>query len=64
MSRMKDMWGDEIEFLNGFLTGFGEDTVEVVFHGVEEGDIQSMVFDQKTARQFINKLLKAFEEDA
>ena len=60
MSKMKDIWGDKIEF----LTGFGEDTVEVVFHGFEEGDIQSMVFDQKTARQFINKLLQSFEEGA
>ena len=60
MSTMQDLWGDEIEFLAGFHAG----TVEVVFHGFDEGDMQSMVFDQKKAQQFINQFLMAFEEDA
>ena len=58
MSTMKDLWGDKIEF----LTGFREDTVEVVFHGLVEDDRQSMVFDQKKGRKFIDKFLRALEE--
>ena len=58
MSKMKDVWGDKIEF----LTGFSEDTVEVVFHGLVEDDRQSMVFDQKKGRKFIDKFLRALEE--
>lgn len=57
MSTMKDTWGDRIEFLPGYPDG----TVEVVFYGVNT--VQSMSFDQKTARKFINKLLKTLEED-
>ena len=64
MSTMKDLWGDKIEFPKGY----SKDTAVVVFHGSsedygEDGAL-SMEFDQKKARQFINKLLKAFEEDA
>lgn len=58
MSKMKDLWGDTIEFLPGFHRG----TVEVVFHGSDEAVTMSMNLDQRKARQFINKLLKSFEE--
>ena len=61
---MKDMWGDKIEFPRGY----SKDTAVVVFHGPGEvsgeDDALGMEFDQKKARQFINKLLKALEEGA
>ena len=58
MSTMTDMWGDKIEFLLGFHDG----TVEVVFTCFDEDYPLSMVLDRKRAQQFINELLKAFEE--
>lgn len=56
---MEDIWGDTIEILPGWDRG----TVEVIFYGSEGDDMPGMVFDQKKARQFIDKLIQAFEED-
>lgn len=60
MSQMTDNFGDKIVFLGAA----GDDSVQVIFRDLDKDKALGMVLDRKKARQFINKLLQAFEEDA